>query len=305
MSEEASSGRPLLAECPVMVWRLFLNCRPWNAASWASLAVFGWATTLKGFTLLDFFANFIVLGFFATLLNGFSFAVNNVFDVEEDRKAGKASNLVAARSVSRNKALAFSFIIGGASVAFFAYTGGVEGGLLSLLCIVIGFLYSAPPFRFKEKPILDIVSHGFFLGSLLVLLGAYFRSGTPNNVTYVYTVAFFFISCIFQLQNLLGDYFFDRDAGVKTSIVRLGSLEKGRIASTILMLIGCVATVAATWHFSLDVLPAAVLLSIQVLNLLLIQPKTPVYVVYTYQRKIQPYLMVCWGLILLLVTLFS
>ncbi|MEM3465758.1 MAG: UbiA family prenyltransferase, partial [Candidatus Jordarchaeales archaeon] len=185
------------------------------------------------------------------------------------------------------------------------YTCGLEGALLSLACLILGLLYSAPPFRLKEKPLLDVVSHGFFLGSILVLLGAYFRGGSPNNMTYAYALDFFFISCIFQLQNMLGDYVFDSDAGVKTSIVRLGSLEKGRIASSMFILIGITLTVVAAWRFKIDWLPVAILLFMQVLNFLLIQPKTPVYVVYVYQKKVQPYLMICWGVILLLATLAS
>ncbi|MEM3664215.1 MAG: prenyltransferase [Candidatus Jordarchaeales archaeon] len=305
MSEETLSGQPPPVAYPIMIWKLFLNCRPWNAASWASLVILGWATTLREFTLPEFFMNFVVLGFFSVLLNGFSFAVNNIFDVEEDRLAGKTSNLVAAEEVSVKGAIAFSSIIGIISAAFFAYTCGLEGALLSLACLILGLLYSAPPFRLKEKPLLDVVSHGFFLGSILVLLGAYFRGGSPNNMTYAYALDFFFISCIFQLQNMLGDYVFDSDAGVKTSIVRLGSLEKGRIASSMFILIGITLTVVAAWRFKIDWLPVAILLFMQVLNFLLIQPKTPVYVVYVYQKKVQPYLMICWGVILLLATLAS
>jgi len=286
-----------------MLLKLFLNCRPWNAASWASLVILGWATALGKIVPLEFLINFIILGFFSVLLNGFSFAVNNVFDIEEDRRAGKKSNLVATNEVSARWAIVFSLIVGTVSTAFFAYACGLEGALLSLACLTLGILYSAPPFRLKEKPFLDVLSHGLFLGSFLVLLGAYFQGGIPNNTTYAYALAFFFISCIFQLQNMLGDYVFDSDAGIKTSIVRLGSLKRGRIASSIFILAGIAATLASVWRFSLDWLPLSVLLFIQVLNFLLIQPKTPVYVVYVYQKRVQPYLMVCWGVILLLVTL--
>lgn len=299
-----ASRQLIHASCLSTTWKLFLNCRPWNAASWASLVVFGWMTTIKEFSLVDFFANLVVLGFFSVLLNGVSFAVNNVFDIEEDRRASKR-NLVASGEVDARKVLMFSLVISGFSLVFFAYTCGLEGALLALSCLVLGLLYSAPPFRFKERPVLDVASHGLFLGSLLVLLGAYFRDGAPNNVTYAYSIAFFFISCIFQLQNLLGDYAFDRDAGVKTSIVRLGSLEKGRVISSIFIAVGIVVTVVAAWHFNINPLLLAVLLSVQVLNLLLIQPKTPVYAVYVFQKKVQPYLMTCWGTVLLFATLVS
>ncbi len=288
---------------PSKLWYLFLNCRPGNVASWASLVVIGWATTVRSIMLVEFLLRFMVLGFFAFLLNGFSFSINNVFDVKEDVNSGKTSNMVAMGKVSRKEAAAFSIIIGAISVAFFSATGGLPGLLLSASCLILGLLYSTPPVRFKEKPALDILSHGFFLGSLLVVLGAHAYGGVTNATTYTYAIAFFFISCLFQLQNMLGDYFVDRDSGVKTTAVRLGTLERGRWLASTFATLGVAATIYTSWYFIVEPILVGLLILVQLVNLVILSPKVSVYMVYVYQKKIQPYFMVGWGVTLLLLTI--
>ena len=130
-----------------------------------------------------------------------------------------------------------------AAVAYFSYVGGILGFLFSTTCAVLGFLYSVPPVRFKQRPVIDVVSHGLFLGALLILIGTTAYGGTLNQIAYFFAVGFFAVSCLFQMQNLLGDYFVDRDLGIKTTAVSLRSWENGRYFFLAFATLGIIGTI--------------------------------------------------------------
>lgn len=292
---------------------LFLNCRMSNIAGWTSIVIIGWATTFnpEEFTSLfqvtfNALLQIVPLAVFAFLLTGSFFSINNAFDVKEDINAGKTSNLVARGLITRNEAILFSVLMAMAAVAFFSYIGGILGFLFSTICAILGFLYSVPPVRFKKRPGIDIVSHGLFLGSLLVLIGTTAYGGTLNETAYFFAVGFFVVSCLFQMQNLLGDYFVDRDMGIKTTAVSLRSWERGRYFFLTFATIGAIGTLALGWYLAINWIIVILLVSIQVVNIIIYMPWFSVYKIYLYQLRIQPVLLILWGVLILLVTiLFS
>ncbi|MHA1580600.1 MAG: UbiA family prenyltransferase [Candidatus Freyarchaeota archaeon] len=294
----------------VKIKLLFQNCRMSNIAGWTTLVIIGWATTFNPgqfqnifqFTL-NIFIQILPLAVFAFLLTGSFFSINNAFDIQEDISAGKTSNLVARGLITKNEAILFSILLAMAAVAFFSYIGGFLGFLFSITCTVLGFLYSVPPVRFKKRPILDIVSHGLFLGSLLILIGTTAYGGTPNQTAYFFAVGFFVVSCLFQMQNLLGDYFIDRDLGIKTTAVHLRSWEKGRYFFLAFATIGLIGTVVFGWYLKIDWLLVLLLVTIQVVNIIVYMPWFSVYRIYLYQLKVQPIILIAWGVALLIATI--
>lgn len=292
------------------VKHLFQNCRLNNIAGWTSLVIIGWATTFNSgkfhglFQIaFDALLQIFPLAIFACLLTGSFFSINNAFDVKEDISSGKTSNLVARGLVTKREVIIFSVVIAMAAVAYFSYVGGVLGFLFSTICAVLGFLYSVPPVRFKKRPVIDIVSHGLFLGALLILIGATTYGGTLNQTTYFFSVGFFATSCLFQMQNLLGDYFVDRDLGIKTTAVSLRSWENGRYFFLAFATLGIIVTIAFGWYLEIDWMIISLLVFMQVVNLVVYTPVFSVYKIYLYQRRVQPILLILWGIALLLVTM--
>lgn len=289
---------------------LFLNCRMSTIAGWTSIVIIGWATTFnpeKFSSLLQVtfnaFLQIFPVAVFAFLLTGSFFSINNAFDVKEDKNAGKISNLVARGLISQKEAILFSVVTAMAAVAFFSYVGGILGFLFSTTCAVLGFLYSVPPFRFKKRPFIDVVSHGLFLGALLVLIGTTAYSGTLNNTAYFLAVGFFVVSCLFQMQNLLGDYFVDREMGIKTTAVFLRSWERGRYFFLAFATLGAIITLVFGWYLSINWIIIILLVSIQAVNIIVYLPWFSAYKIYLYQLKVQPVLLILWGVIILLATI--
>ncbi|MFB0562518.1 MAG: UbiA family prenyltransferase [Candidatus Lokiarchaeia archaeon] len=292
------------------VKHLFQNCRLGDIAGWTSLVIIGWATTFnpgrfQGLFEVAFNAllHIFPLAIFAGLLTGSFFSINNAFDVKEDISSGKTSNLVARGLITKREAIFFSVVIAMAAVAYFSYVGGILGFLFSTTCAVLGFLYSVPPVRFKQRPVIDVVSHGLFLGALLILIGTTAYGGTLNEIAYFFAVGFFAVSCLFQIQNLLGDYFVDRDLGIKTTAVSLRSWENGRYFFLAFAILGIIGTIGFGWYLEIDWIVILLLAIMQAVNLLVYMPWFSVYKIYLYQRKIQPIILIVWGITLLLVTM--
>jgi bacteriochlorophyll c synthase len=281
-----------------------------NIAGWTSVVIIGWATTFNPAKFNNIFEltynallHMFPLAIFAFFLTGSFFSINNAFDVQEDINAGKTSNLVARGLITKNEAVLFSVIIAMAAVAFFSYIGGLFGFLFSTTCVVLGFLYSIPPFRFKKRPGIDVISHGLFLGSLLILIGNTAYGGALNETAYFFAVGFFVVSCLFQMQNLLGDYFVDRDLGIKTTAVSLRSWEKGRYFFLTFAILGTVGTIYFGWYLAIDWIIIILLVAIQVVNITVYMPFVSVYKIYLYQLKVQPIILLVWGVALLLITI--
>jgi 4-hydroxybenzoate polyprenyltransferase len=294
----------------VKIKNLFLNCRLKSIAGWTSLVVIGWATTFNpsGFSnIFDLTFNALLhmfpIAVFAFFLTGSFFSINNAFDVQEDISAGKTSNLVARGLITKNEAVLFSVIIAMAAVAFFSYMGGLLGFLFSTICAVLGFLYSVPPFRLKKRPGIDVISHGLFLGSLLILIGTTAYGGTLNETAYFLAVGFFVVSCLFQMQNLLGDYFVDRDLGIKTTAVTLRSWERGRYFFLTFAILGAIGTIYFGWYLAIDWRIIILLVAIQAINIAVYMPFVSVYKIYLYQLKAQPIILLVWGVAMLLITI--
>ena len=84
------------------------------------------------------------------------------------------------------------------------------GGLTLALC----YLYSAHPFRFKARPISDVLSHALMLSGLLIAAGYFTYDADPGAVWLVIAAASLF-SAYGQFYNQVVDYDVDKAAGLK------------------------------------------------------------------------------------------
>jgi len=118
---------------------------------------------------------------------------------EIDKKSGVLVSILAA--------------IVGFTVYFFAFHFEALALLASML--FLGTIYSAKPIRLKERPPLDVLSHGVFGGFLPFLIGGLVNGELSQEALFL-SVVLFNISVMYELVQETVDYEYDRNTGVKT-----------------------------------------------------------------------------------------
>lgn len=195
--------------------------------------------TSLGFLLSRGFLNpfFDILLFFLTiaLYLGFSFSINECFDTEEDKLNELKKNPIAMGEIEYRNALVFSLSLAFLGTALSLYFG-INYFLLYLATILLSFFYSAPPLRFKNKFLLDFISHGLFFGAFLFFLPFFAFYTEIISTYYLLGLSIFCYSLIFEMKNQISDYETDKKAGLKTTACVLG-LKKTKKLYTFLFLI--------------------------------------------------------------------
>jgi len=116
------------------------------------------------------------------------------------------------------------------------------GAAFLLFYLLIGFLYSAPEIRWKEKPGLECVSNG--LAHALPFFAGYFQFRTPDIPALAYGLSFFFFMCGYYLLHCLEDRESDRKAGIENLCYVLGFERSINTAITLTGLAGLFFLVA-------------------------------------------------------------
>ena len=188
----------------------YYRVKDWQA--YFALGFFGFVIA-KGFL----FPLFNIFLFFLTLclMLAFGFAINNFFDIKEDRE----KNLNPLPQNRKNFLLS---ILPGILALFLSIPFGLKVFLFVFVAELIGFFYSAPPLRMKSKPFLDLISHGLFAGALLFIFPFLFFSQRLNTFHYLIAFSIFYLSTMLEMRNHLDDYQSDFRAGLKTSVCFLG-----------------------------------------------------------------------------------
>lgn len=187
----------------------------------------------RGFLLMALFGFLLTEGFIFPmekilifwliifLFLAFGFSANECFDYKEDIFNPTKKNPIAQGKISKKDALVFSSILGILGI-FLSLHFGLKFFFYCLIWVLIGFFYSAPPLRFKSKPIFDIISHGFFAGVFFFLAPFLVFPVKLNLFYYLLFFSFFYFSILLELRNELEDYFSDKEAGLKTTVYFLG-----------------------------------------------------------------------------------
>jgi len=169
--------------------------------------------------------------FLVTFLVGAVYVLNQIFDVESDRQNQKLFFL-AKEYISLRSAIYETILLNLISViaAFFI---SLQLGLFFLLGMVFGFLYSAPPFSFKNRPIGSLLLNAFAHGSLAFLMGwSMNHSLTLESV--LFSLPYMFAVGAIYLNTTIPDIEGDRRAGKNTLAVRWGK-EKVIVLSSVLV----------------------------------------------------------------------
>ena len=172
-------------------------------------------SSLKSFILIA------VIYFCAT---AYSFVINNYFDVEIDRKhKGKIksnTNPLAQGIISKRGTLILLGVLLSIPLIF-AIQMSFIGFIFVLLSIFSTTLYSVRYIRLKEKPGLDIMTHGFMAGFFPFLAGVTLAGGNISFPIILIGILFTELSSADLLVHQIIDY--KNDLGnTKTFAIKIG-----------------------------------------------------------------------------------
>ncbi|MHA1967376.1 MAG: UbiA family prenyltransferase [Candidatus Hodarchaeales archaeon] len=127
---------------------------------------------------LDVMINSLLRLIFAVIISlfllPFIWMTNDYFDAPYDSLDPKKRNrnIFCSKKFTNNPYSGYLilFLPFGISLVF-SFMLGLEIFLLTILIALMGFFYSAPPIRFKEVPVADLITHGFYVGGFFFLLG--------------------------------------------------------------------------------------------------------------------------------------
>ena len=156
------------------------------------------------------------------LAMSFAFMLNDIEDAPDDAldPAKKAHNVISSELLSRREGQAVTAATAVFSFLLFAAAGALTlliGALMLLLC----YLYSAHPFRFKARPLTDVISHALMLSGLIVATGFFTYDTEPGAVWLVIAAAVLF-SAYGQFYNQVADFEVDQQAGLNNTAGFLG-----------------------------------------------------------------------------------
>ena len=96
---------------------------------------------------------------------------------------------------------------------------GLRGLLWTLVCLAILWAYSAPPFRLKSKPGLDLLVHGLFVESFPYWLCLRLLAVAWGGADYLMLAVLVFASLAAQLEQQLRDRRIDRQHNATFTVV--------------------------------------------------------------------------------------
>lgn len=227
-------------------------------------------TTLLGVAAAqgEFSPKFVLVYLANWLAVMFAFMINDVEDAPDDalNPLKIKRNPVSAGDLSRRAGNWASGVVAALSLVCYAFLGLVPF-ILGVVSIAVGFFYSWRPFRFKNMPFIDMLSHCMMLAGLQ-FLPAFMAFGGSSTLEWLFP--FFFIVCVSlygELFNEMRDLEGDLAAGLHHTGAVLGSRVTYWLMMSVLM-VGVIC--GAITFFVLNIIPTWVMIVMGILALLLI-----------------------------------
>ncbi len=194
--------------------------------------------TFLGFVLsegiITHFFDVLIFVMMLSLYTGFSFAINDCYDVDEDRAKESSKNPIVRGKLSPKRAKTFSF-----SLAVLGVSLSLWFSLMIffyfLFLTLLSLFYSVPPIRLKTRFPLDILSHGLFFGVLVLFLPA-LVFGLFTFQLLLVSLSIFILSVSIELWNHIVDFESDKKAQLQTTACVIG-LKRSETTVKILSLL--------------------------------------------------------------------
>jgi 4-hydroxybenzoate polyprenyltransferase len=155
----------------------------------------------------------------ATFLVGGVYVLNQIFDMESDRLNQKLFFL-AKGYISKRSAIVETIFLNMLSVIP-AFIISLELGLFFLLGMIFGFVYSAPPFSFKNRPFGGLILNALAHGNLAFLIG-WIMNRSLSMESLLFSLPYMSAVAAIYLNTTIPDMEGDRKTGKTTLAVRWG-----------------------------------------------------------------------------------
>ncbi|MEM3956817.1 MAG: UbiA family prenyltransferase [Thermoproteota archaeon] len=194
----------------ILEWRAYIGM--------AMLGFISSPTFLTTLMPLEVFKFMLTMAFYLA----FSFSINNSFDAGSDalQKEKAEKNPVATGRIGFKEGVVFSTCLA-ATGLLLTHCWFKSCFSIYLLLVALSLAYSAPPFRLKSVPLIDLASHGLFFGTLLYLCGVS-ASGSTTFQTILIGASIFIYSVVLEIRNHLNDFQVDLSSGTRTTVCWLG-----------------------------------------------------------------------------------
>jgi 4-hydroxybenzoate polyprenyltransferase len=186
----------------------------------------------------------------------FGFVINNVADVEIDKvhtvKCEMLKNPLVSQAVTLRGTWILLILLALIPLCL-SLVWSVPAFFSVAATLTLFTAYSVHPFRFKERYILDLVTHGVMAGAMLFLIGYLLSSPAIPLLSakmVSLSVLFTCIGCMALLVHQIGDY--REDCGhTTTTVVQLGK-RKSWCLLAVLMVLSLIALAAVNLVVTLE-----------------------------------------------------
>ena len=183
-----------------------------------------WIPLIGAFLANASLKNFILIAIIYFCATGYSFVINNYFDIEIDKKhQGKIKsnkNPLAQGLITERGTLIFLGILLLVPIIL-SFQINFIGFIFVLLSIFASTFYSIKYLRLKEKSFLDITTHGLMFGFFPFLAGVTLAGGSFNFLSVLIGILFTFITANELLIHQIVDY--QDDLGnTNTTVIKIG-----------------------------------------------------------------------------------
>lgn len=193
------------------------------AQSFATVSLM--ATFIEGTINPFVFTHLFLTNLFIT---AFSFAINDLEDAPDDALDPKKRlrNPISAKLITRSQGLVFTTLLAIISILL-VWPFGQLARIIALTCLLLGFLYSYKSVRLKSMPIIDLVSHGLFLGTAQILIAAIGFGLELSPKIYLVALIAFSFSVLSDFYSEIRDYKVDRLSNINNtaSIVNVDGIK--------------------------------------------------------------------------------
>lgn len=183
----------------------------------------------------SFSVRFIHIFLLYSALMGGIYVLNQIVDRETDKRNEKLF-LLSAGIVPLWLAAVEMVLLFLASLLLSILLGG-RIFLLMLISLVMGVLYSAPPFRMKGRPIADLLFNALGYGMVNFLMG-WAAAGPLNKAAFIHAIPYCLAVGGVFVNTTIPDIEGDRADGAVTTGVRLGEVPTAYVGLVLILLAG-------------------------------------------------------------------
>lgn len=181
-------------------------------------------------------ADILLIMLLYTLLMGSVYIFNQIADRDTDRINRKLF-LIADGYISLRNANVYSLILIMISLTgiYFIPQGSMFLFILFVISLIMGILYSVPPFSFKRRPFLDLISNAIGYGFIALLIG-WQSTGKGFRTEHLFLALPYVLSmsAVF-INTTLMDFEGDKAVGAQTTGVFLGKRLSALISMLLMM----------------------------------------------------------------------